>query len=171
VPQGEDDNGPDPRLLAGWQSHVDSTGPSSIGGAVIRADTLRADLTKLAKDSLEIMEEEIRLGQPSSDYGHQVNALSKALNVYEGAWGDLQLYIQARTRVYGFQVTTIDAAQEIHLWNVLRTKLQKWLQHEKLRDAVSVVGGGGGGVCFFVCFLLLLLFLGVSWLVFLGQGY
>ena len=163
VPQGEDDNGPDPRLLAGWQSHVDSTGPSSIGGAVIRADTLRADLTKLAKDSLEIMEEEIRLGQPSSDYGHQVNALSKALNVYEGAWGDLQLYIQARTRVYGFQVTTIDAAQEIHLWNVLRTKLQKWLQHEKLRDAVSVVGGGGGGVCFFVCFLLLLLFLGVSW--------
>ncbi len=79
------------------------------GVAVARAASLRSDLQSLSERSEAVLREEERLGQPSSDYGHQVAALSKALALYEGAWGCLQQYLQCRHAMFGRKVTLVDA--------------------------------------------------------------
>ena len=88
---------PEPDELGAWQSVVDGReGGFGVRGAVSRAASLRSDLQSLLGRSETVLREEKRLGQPSSDYGHQVAALSKALALHEGAWGCLQQYLQCR---------------------------------------------------------------------------
>ena len=138
---------PTPSLLCGWQSHVDGSGPSSVLGAVARSDVLRKNLLELAKGSARIAEEEMRLGQPESDYSHQVKALGTSLARYEGAWGDIRTYLVARQRVYGRRVTTIDAEWEERHWRRMSSKIDRWLGEEKLRDADSLRSSLRMGAC------------------------
>ena len=137
VPEMEDPD-PDPAQLLGWASFVDASGPASVGGAVLRAASLRNDLQRLSDISNIIAAEELRLGQPDSGYGYQVTALGKALSNYEGAWGDLRAYLVARDRVYGHRITTLDAAWEHQQWKGFQDRMVEWLKHDKLRDAVPL---------------------------------
>ena len=140
--ENDQDSDPDPKILFGWASHVaaGSKGgnPNSVQGAVLRSASLRTDLNNLSKISKIIESEEIRLGQASSDYEHQVKALGKALSIYENAWGDLRTYLIARSRIYKSRITTLDGVWEKHEMKTLKMNFNQFLLNDKLRDAIPL---------------------------------
>jgi hypothetical protein len=144
---------PDPELLGHWQSSIDyASAAHGVGAGVSRAASLREKLTSCMTRSDEVLQEELRLGQPTSDYGHQVLALSKSLKAHEGAWGDLRKYLQIRETCYGARVTTLVGTVTIQQVTDIGQRMVRWQNSEKLKDAHNLLRALRGAAEEIKCF-------------------
>ena len=136
----EESRQPNPKLLGHWQSSIDyASATCGVGAGVSRAASLRAALASCMTRSDAVLQEELRLGQPTSDYGHQVLALSKSLRAHEGAWGDLEKYLQMRETCYGARVTTLIGDAAVRKWSDLGKHMLRWKNEDKLKDAYNLL--------------------------------